>query len=114
MADDLFCRIARGEIPATVVYQDDDIVAFRDISPQAPTHILLIPRKHIPDVLALAADDASLLGKIYAVAARLARDEGLAESGFRVVVNNGPDAGQSVPHLHFHLLGGRALGWPPG
>lgn len=112
--DCLFCKIAAGEIPATLVYQDDDIVAFRDIRPVAPTHILLIPRRHVASVAAATEADQALLGVLLLAAARLARDEGLAEDGYRVVTNTGPNAGQSVPHLHFHLLGGRAMSWPPG
>jgi histidine triad (HIT) family protein len=115
MAQDcLFCRIASGEIPAKVVYQDEQVVAFRDITPQASTHILIIPRQHIADLLQFTAEDGALLGKMTGVAAELARQEGLAERGFRLVVNTGPDAGQSVQHLHLHLLGGREMGWPPG
>jgi histidine triad (HIT) family protein len=115
MAQDcLFCRIARGEIPAHVVYQDDQVVAFRDITPQAPTHILIIPRQHMADLLQLTAEDGALLGKMTTIAAELARLEGLAERGFRLVMNTGPDAGQSVHHLHMHLLGGREMAWPPG
>lgn len=115
MAQDcLFCRIARGDIPATILYQDEAVVAFRDIQPGAPTHILIIPKTHIPDVCGLAQTDGELLGRIFTLAAELARQEGISDSGFRLVVNTGADAGQTVPHLHFHLLGGRQLGWPPG
>ena len=112
--DCLFCRIIEGQIPATIVYQDHEILAFRDINPAAPTHILLIPKRHIPDVMSLTPDDAELLARLYTVAARIARQEGIADEGFRIVVNNGLQAGQSVMHIHFHLLGGRALTWPPG
>ena len=111
--DCLFCRIARGEIPAKVVHQDELIVAFRDIAPQAPTHILLIPREHLADVTDLADVHGPLLVRIMAVAAGLASEEGLGR-GFRLVTNTGPDAGQSVAHLHWHLLGGRPMRWPPG
>ena len=114
MAECVFCRIAAGEIPATVVYQDDLVVAFRDINPQAPTHVLLIPRKHIPSLVELAPEDDALLGHIVRVSAQLAESEGIAGSGFRLVANNGREAGQSVDHVHFHLVGGRRLGWPPG
>jgi histidine triad (HIT) family protein len=111
-ADCLFCRIARGEIPATIVAETDDCVAFRDIDPKAPTHVVVIPREH---VVSLAdTDDAALVGRLALLAAEIARREGLAESGFRTVINTGPDAGQTVFHLHLHLLGGRALHWPPG
>ena len=112
--DDLFCKIARGDIPADIVYQDEGLVAFRDINPQAPTHILIVPKKHLTDIQEITEKDADLLNRIFLVAAKLARQEGIAETGFRLVVNNGPDAGQSVQHIHFHLLGGRGLGWPPG
>ncbi|MBM4261139.1 MAG: histidine triad nucleotide-binding protein [Deltaproteobacteria bacterium] len=114
MADCLFCSIAEGKIKGQIVYQDESVVAFRDISPKAPVHILIIPRKHIAGVLDLKPEDGSLVGHIYQVAAKLAREEGIAESGFRVVVNSGADAGQSVFHIHYHLLGGRQMSWPPG
>jgi histidine triad (HIT) family protein len=115
MVDDcIFCRIADLRIPTELLYQDHQLVAFRDIQPVAPVHILIVPKKHIPDVLHLTNTDADILGKVYEVAAELARCEGVAEDGFRVVVNTGPAAGQSVQHIHFHLLGGRELGWPPG
>jgi len=112
--DCLFCRIAQGEIPAEVVHSDPDVMAFRDIHPQAPTHILVIPRKHIPSVSELAAEDVDLMGKLFLVAKELAKEEGIDEEGFRMVVNAGPGAGQTVFHIHLHLLGGRAMGWPPG
>ncbi len=111
MADCLFCGIAAREIPATIVHEDDDVVAFRDLRPVAPLHVLVIPKKH---VASLAEADASLAGTVAAAAARVAREAGYAERGYRVVANVGPDAGQSVAHLHFHVLAGRALGWPPG
>ena len=109
----IFCKIIAGTIPATFVHRDDDVVAIQDVHPQAPTHVLVIPRRHIPTVLDLRAQDASLLGRIYEVANRLARERKL-QDGFRVVVNNGPGGGQTVYHLHFHLLGGRPMQWPPG
>jgi histidine triad (HIT) family protein len=112
--DCLFCKIAAGEIPSTIVYQDDTVVAFRDINPQAPQHILLIPRRHIESMANLTAEDGPMLASIYTTASRLARELGIEKSGYRFVTNVGPDAGQSVFHLHFHLLGGRPLGWPPG
>jgi histidine triad (HIT) family protein len=110
----LFEKICDKEIPADIVYEDDRCVAFRDISPQAPLHILIIPRKAIPRIgLAVGADE-SLLGHLLWVAAGVARSEGVAETGYRLVINNGPDGGEAVPHLHVHLLGGRQLQWPPG
>ena len=110
----IFCRIADLDIPTELLYQDHLVVAFRDINPAAPVHILLVPKKHIPDLLHLTDVDAAMLGQVFEIAADLARKDGIAESGFRVVVNTGPGAGQSIPHLHFHLLGGRPLAWPPG
>ena len=113
MADDcLFCKIARGEIPVPLVYESDDCVAFRDINPQAPVHVLIVPRQHIPSLNQSA--DARLVGKLSLAAAAIAASEGIAESGYRTVVNTNRDAGQTVFHLHLHLLGGRALSWPPG
>ncbi len=114
MADCLFCKIATGEIPADVVYQDENVVAFRDIQPQAPTHILIIPRRHIASLLETRDEDVELLGRLQATAISLARAEGLDQGGFRLVVNTLAGAGQSVFHIHVHLLGGRKLGWPPG
>lgn len=110
----LFCRIAAMEIPADIVFEDDEVIAFRDISPKAPVHILLIPRDHITSAASLTEANGPMLGRIFAVAAQLARDEGIAKSGFRLTTNSGPGAGQSVPHLHIHLMGGRQMGWPPG
>jgi histidine triad (HIT) family protein len=112
--DCLFCRIVQGEIPADVVHRDDAVVAFRDLNPRAPTHILLVPVRHIESAAELTEAEGPLLGHLFAVAAQLARDAGVAEHGYRVVTNSGPAAGQSVPHLHFHLMGGRSMGWPPG
>jgi histidine triad (HIT) family protein len=114
MTDCLFCGIVDGKIKANIVYHDERIVAFKDISAKAPVHVLIIPRKHLVSVLDIAADDSALVGEIFQVAGRLAREMGIAESGFRVVVNSGADAGQSVFHLHYHLLGGRRMSWPPG
>lgn len=113
MAKTLFQRIADGEIPATFLHQDEHCVAFRDIDPKAPTHVLVVPRKPIPRLGEATAEDQALLGHLLLTAAKVARDLGLAQ-GFRIVVNHGRDGGESVPHLHVHLLGGRALGWPPG
>lgn len=115
MPDDcLFCRIIAGQIPATRVHEDDAVVAIRDISPQAPTHILVLPREHIASATDLRADHGPLLGRLFAVAGDLARSEGVAEDGYRIVTNVGRNGGQSVDHLHFHLLGGRRFTWPPG
>jgi histidine triad (HIT) family protein len=114
MAECLFCRIATGEVPATIVHQDDLVLAIRDIAPRAPTHILLIPRAHIGSAADLTAGDGPMLGRLFEVAARVARDEGIAEQGYRLVSNVGRWAGQTVEHLHVHLLGGRPFTWPPG
>ncbi len=108
----LFCRIVAGEIPATLVAETPHAVAFRDIAPKAPVHILVIPRRHVTSLA--VATDAGELGEILALAARVAEQEGVSDTGYRVVTNVGEDGGQSVGHLHFHVLGGRALGWPPG
>lgn len=110
----LFCRIAAREIPATIVREDEETVAFRDIDPKAPVHVLVIPRRHISSVNALQGGDAGLVGRMVLAAAEVAAAEGIADGGYRLVLNTGPDAGQSVDHIHLHLLGGRALGWPPG
>jgi histidine triad (HIT) family protein len=112
--DCLFCRIAAGSIPATIVREDDQVLAFRDIAPRAPTHLLLIPRRHIDSALDLTEVDGPLLGRLFEVAADLARSEGIAAGGYRLVTNIGDFGGQTVHHLHLHLLGGRSLGWPPG
>ncbi len=109
----LFCKIVAGEIPSTAVYQDEDCYAFADIDPKAPVHVLIVPRTHIASLAEATAADAPLLGRLLEVAARIARDKGLA-NGYRAVVNTGPDGGQSVAHLHVHLLGGRPMAWPPG
>ena len=114
MSDCIFCKIAAGDIPAELVYENDDVVAFRDITPQAPTHILVIPRRHISTLLDTTPETSLLLGRMQQAAVEIARSEGLAERGFRLVTNCLEEAGQSVFHLHLHLLGGRRLGWPPG
>lgn len=114
MSECIFCKIANEEIPADVVYQNDDLVAFRDLNPQAPTHILVIPRRHIPTTNDLAEEDGELMGKLILAARDIARQEGIAESGYRTVLNCNAGAGQTVFHIHLHLLGGRPLGWPPG
>lgn len=111
--DCLFCKIAAGEVPAALVDQNDDYVAFRDINPQAPTHVLVIPRRHHP-TLNEAADDPALLGGLLRFARDMAAKEGLTQRGYRVVINTQPEAGQTVFHLHAHVLGGRAMRWPPG
>jgi histidine triad (HIT) family protein len=114
MADCIFCRIAAGEVPARIAYQDDRAVAFHDRSPQAPLHLLIIPRHHIPNLAAVGEGDEPLLGHLLNVARQLAEGLGVAGSGYRVVVNVGPDAGQSVDHMHVHLLARRVMAWPPG
>ena len=110
----LFEKICAREIPATILHEDEHCIAFRDISPQAPTHILVIPRKPIPRIGLADEEDKTLLGHLLLTAATVARAEGIAESGYRLVINNGGHGGEAVPHLHIHLLGGRQLVWPPG
>jgi histidine triad (HIT) family protein len=112
--DCLFCKIAADQIPSTKVYEDDVVIAFRDIAPRAPTHILIIPRDHIASAADLTEDHGEMLGRLFAVAARIARDEGIADGGYRLVSNVGRWGGQTVDHLHVHLLGGRPFSWPPG
>lgn len=112
--DCLFCKIINKEIPAKIVYEDDTVLAFEDINPQAPLHILVIPKKHIPTTLEITKDDHSLIGQLLQTANRLAREKGVAEQGFRTVINCNRDAGQTVFHIHLHLLGGRPMSWPPG
>ena len=114
MSDCLFCGIIEGRIKGDVVYRDNSVVAFKDINPKAPVHLLIVPIKHIATVLDLQQEDRELVGEILAVANRLAEQQGIAKDGFRVVVNCGAGAGQTVFHIHFHLLGGRHLSWPPG
>lgn len=114
MSDCLFCRIVAGEIPAEPVYQDEDVLAFRDINPQAPLHVLVVPRRHIATLNDLAPADAELVGRMHLAAARIAAEHGIAEAGYRTVFNCNAQAGQTVFHLHLHVLGGRAMGWPPG
>ena len=115
MADCIFCKIAQGEIPSTKVYEDDQVLAFRDLDPQAPEHVLVIPKKHIASILALGAEDKDLTGHLLTeVIPEMARSLGIDINGFRLVTNTGSDGGQTVEHLHFHLLGGRPLTWPPG
>lgn len=110
----LFCKIVQKEIPSAIVYEDDAVFAFRDINPQAPVHILIIPKKHISALATTPEPDFNLIGKLLQVAKQLAVAEKIDKSGYRVVLNNGKNAGQAVDHLHFHMLGGRAFGWPPG
>ena len=112
--DTIFAKIARREIPAQIVYQDDEVTAFRDVNPEAPTHILIVPNRIIPTLNDATADDQMLLGKLLLTAQKLAREMGIADSGYRVVMNCNADGGQSVYHIHLHLLGGRKLTWPPG
>lgn len=114
MSDCIFCRIAAGEIPAELVYEDDLVVGFRDLNPQAPTHVLIIPRKHIATLNELQPEDEVIIGRLYTAAAQVAAREGLAERGYRTLINCNADGGQTVFHLHLHLLGGRQMNWPPG
>jgi len=114
MEDCIFCRIGAGQVPVRLAYQDEQVVAFHDLNPQAPVHVLIIPRRHLPGVKEMAPEDEPLVGHLLRVGSLVAQQLEVGESGFRLVTNSGPDAGQSVMHLHFHLLGGRPLGWPPG
>lgn len=113
-SDCLFCRVAAGEVPATIVHQDDLVVAIEDINPRAPTHLLVMPRHHVVSAADLVEADGPMLGRLFEVAARLAREAGVADRGYRLTTNVGAAAGQSVPHLHVHLMGGRSFAWPPG
>ncbi|MGH8093904.1 MAG: histidine triad nucleotide-binding protein [Chthoniobacterales bacterium] len=110
----IFEKIATREIAAQIVFEDDEVLAFRDVNPQAPVHVLIVPKRVIPRLAGTNESDQALLGKLVLTAAKVARDLGVSESGYRLVINSGPDAGESVPHLHLHLLGKRALAWPPG
>jgi histidine triad (HIT) family protein len=110
----LFCQIAEGKVPSRMAFQDDEMVAFHDIKPGAPTHVLVVPRRHITSITDLKEGDDALVGRLVRRAKEIAREQGLAERGFRLVFNVGDDAGYSVHHIHLHLVGGRALGWPPG
>lgn len=110
----IFEKIAAGEIPACIVFEAEDFIAFHDVNPQAPVHVLIVPRRCIPRLAAAEPGHADLLGRMLLAAREIAQTTGVAESGYRIVINNGPDAGESVPHLHIHLLGGRGLQWPPG
>ena len=114
MSNTLFEKIIARELPASIVYEDDWVLAFRDIKPQAPTHVLIVPKKAIPRIAEAKAEDQPLVGHLLLKAAAVADKLGLTQSGFRLVFNNGPDAGEAVPHLHCHIIGGRKMGWPPG
>jgi histidine triad (HIT) family protein len=114
MADNIFAKIIRKEIPAKIVHEDDRVLAFRDADPKAPVHILIVPKKDIARISEAGAADEPVLGHLLTVAAELARQEGIDGTGYRLVINKGPHAGESVPHLHVHLLGGRPMSWPPG
>ncbi|WP_018247796.1 histidine triad nucleotide-binding protein [Orenia marismortui] len=114
MEDCIFCKVVSGEIESNIIYEDDKVVAFEDINPQAPVHYLVIPKKHIPTLLEIKEEDQKLIGHIYRVISKLAKKEGIAEDGFRVVSNCNEAGGQTVYHIHYHLLGGRNLQWPPG
>jgi len=112
--DCIFCRIVDGQAPAKIVFEDETLVAFEDLNPQAPVHLLVVPRRHLPSLKEASAEDEPLLGHLLTVAATLARERGLETKGYRTVINNGSGAGQSVFHLHVHVLGGRVFRWPPG
>ena len=114
MSDCLFCKIIAGEIPGQLVFQDDDLVAFKDINPQAPLHVLIVPRRHIATLNDLTPADDTLVGSMFRAAATLAREHGYADRGYRTVFNTNREAGQTVFHIHLHLFGGRSLAWPPG
>lgn len=114
MSDCLFCKIRDGEIPADLVYQDDEVLAFNDVNPQAPTHLLIIPKKHLSTVNDVKQEDEVMMGKLFSAAKQIAAEKGLSEDGYRLVVNCNEGAGQTVFHIHMHLLAGRAMTWPPG
>jgi len=114
MADCLFCRVIKREIPSSIVYEDDRVLAFNDINPQAPTHVLVVPKRHIDSLNELAAGDDAIVGELVRRAAAIATERGISAGGYRTVFNTNRDAGQTVFHIHLHLLGGRAMGWPPG
>jgi histidine triad (HIT) family protein len=114
MSDCLFCKIVRREIPASIVYEDERVLAFNDINPQAPTHVLVIPKRHIPSLSDLTPDDDAMVGELARRAAAIAMDRGIAAGGYRAVFNTNRDAGQTVFHIHLHLIGGRSMSWPPG
>ena len=114
MTDCIFCKIISGDIPGDIIYQNDDVLVFRDLNPQAPTHVLVIPKKHISTINDLQPEDAELVGKMFLAARKIAKDEGIAEPGYRTVMNCNAGAGQTVFHIHLHVLGGRGMNWPPG
>ena len=114
MADCIFCKIVEGKIPARKVHEDADVVAFEDLNPQAPTHVLVVPRKHVPTMNDLGPEDEALVGKLFRAGAKVAADRGIAAPGWRAVMNANANAGQTVFHIHLHVLGGRVMGWPPG
>jgi histidine triad (HIT) family protein len=114
MSDCLFCKIINGDIPAKIAHTDDQCVAFHDVNPQAPTHVLIVPRKHVPSLNELTPAEAGIVGHLHLVAAKLAKQHGLQQDGYRTLFNTGKLAGQTVFHIHLHLVGGRPLGWPPG
>ncbi|WP_428623752.1 histidine triad nucleotide-binding protein [Sedimenticola sp.] len=114
MSDCLFCKMVTGEIAPDVVYEDDDVLAFRDINPQAPTHVLIVPKRHISTLNDLEPDDARLIGQLSLAAAKVAAQEGVADAGYRTLINTNREGGQVVFHIHMHLMGGRRMGWPPG
>ncbi len=114
MSDCLFCKIFKKEISSRIVYEDNEIMAFEDINPQAPVHLLIIPAKHIESINDIKEEDKELIGKMFLIAKKIAKEKGLSESGYRTIFNTGKDAGQAVFHIHLHLLGGRKMSWPPG
>lgn len=114
MSDCLFCKIAAKEIPSVIVYEDDKVLVFKDINPEAPVHVLIIPKQHISSAMELTDENAGIITHVFLVAGKVAKELGIADNGFRIVNNCGKDGGQTVRHLHFHLLGGRELSWPPG
>lgn len=113
-SDCLFCKILDGDVPADIIFESETAIAFRDINPKAPTHVIIIPRRHIPTINDISEDDQAIVGSLYSAARTIADAEGIADEGYRVVMNCNAAAGQSVFHIHLHLLGGRTLGWPPG
>jgi histidine triad (HIT) family protein len=114
MSKTLFEKIVAREIPATIVFEDDEVIAFRDVKPQAPTHVLIVPKQVIPRIAEAKPEDHQVLGHLLLKAAQVAKELGLSKGGYRLVINNGPDAGETVPHLHCHIIGGRSMAWPPG
>ncbi|MBI5641042.1 MAG: histidine triad nucleotide-binding protein [Nitrospirae bacterium] len=114
MADCLFCKIVQKKLPARIIYEDEHSLAFEDINPQAPLHVLVVPKKHIPTTLEITIEDNALVGHLFQVANRLAKERNIAERGFRLVMNTNPESGQTVYHIHLHVLGGRTMHWPPG